>query len=201
MSEAIMYNTFFVFHFFGAICVFSAAAITFLNMVGMAFTTETRGMWNCSYWAMKMAQFWLFSIILILVSSIYLVFSRWGWKFPWIDVSLVMLILMMALSPIIIRRLKEVHQAIDSETENIASLKSMEKVRDRFLWNSVTIMSLEVAGIIHLMIEKMGTLGSILTFFIMLILGFLLSKVVLRWANKLNPIPVVNHIEGTMTTH
>jgi hypothetical protein len=195
-----MYNTFFVFHFFGAICVFSAAAITFLNMVGMAFTKETRGMWNSSYWAMKMARFWLFSIILILVSSIYLVFSRWGWKLPWIDVSLVMLILMMALSPIIIRRLKEIHQVIDAETENVASFKSMEKVRDRILWDSVSIMTLEVAGIIHLMIEKMGTLGSLLTFFIILILGILLSKIVLHYANKLNPIPVENHNEGTMTT-
>jgi hypothetical protein len=187
-----MYNAFFIFHFFGAICVFSAAAITFLNMVGMAFTKETRGMWNCSYWAMKMARFWLYSIILILVSSIYLVFSRWGWKFPWIDVSLVMLILMMALSPIIIHRLKEIHRTVDEETENLASLKSMEKVRDPLLWNSVSIMSLEVAGIIHLMIEKLGTLGSILTFCITLILGILLSKVVLRLANKLNPISVIN---------
>jgi hypothetical protein len=180
--------------------VFSAAAITFLNMVGMAFTKETRGMWNSSYWAMKMARFWLYSIILILVSSIYLVFSRWGWRFPWIDVSLVMLLLMMALSPIIIRKLKVIHMAIDAETEDVASLKSMEKIRDRILWNSVSIMSLEVAGIIHLMIEKLGTLGSLLTFFIMLILGFLLSNVVLRLANKLNPIPVVNSSKEMTTS-
>jgi hypothetical protein len=196
-----MYNTFFIFHFFGSICVFSAAAITFLNMMRMVFSKETKVMWICSYWAMKMGQFWFFSIVLILVTSIYLSFSRWGWEFPWIDVSFVMLIVMMALCPIILRRLKGIHHAVDVETNDVSSFKLMEKVRGHSLWNSLSIMTVQVAGIIHLMIEKLGTIGSLLTFCITLILGFLLSKAVLHLANKLNPLPVVNSTGKSMPTH
>jgi hypothetical protein len=187
-----MYNTFFTFHFFGSICVFSAAAITFLNMMRMVFSKETKVMWVCSYWAMNMGKLWFFSIVLILFSSIYLSFSRWGWKFPWIDVSFVILIVMLVLCHINLRRLIEIHQAVDAEANDVPSFTVMEKARNQNFWNSLSIMAVLVAGIIHLMIEKLGTIGSLLTFCITLIMGFLLSKAVLHLAHKLNPLPVVN---------
>ncbi|MDP4084893.1 MAG: hypothetical protein Q8934_09790 [Bacillota bacterium] len=181
-----MYNTFFILHFFGAICVFSAAAITFLNMMGMVFSNDAKRIWNCSYWAVKMERLWFFSSILLIITSFYMVFSRWGWKFPWIDISLLMMILMIAGNFMIHRQLKVIHQLADKETTNTPSLELIKKIRDSNLWSIVSMMALAVAGIIHLMIEKLGTAGSLLTFFITLLIGIIGSKTILYLANKSN---------------
>jgi hypothetical protein len=99
---------------------------------------------------------------------------------------------MLVLCHINLRRLIEIHQAVDAEANDVPSFTVMEKARNQNFWNSLSIMSVLVAGIIHLMIEKLGTIGSLLTFCITLIMGFLLSKAVLHLAHKLNPLPVVN---------
>lgn len=72
------------------------------------------------------------------------------------------------------------------ETESTASFGLIEKVHDRIIWNILSITTLEVGGIIHLMIEKFGTLESLLTFFAILILGLILAKTILHLANKSN---------------
>lgn len=148
----------------------------------------------CSSWSTKMAKILPFTIILLLVSSFYLVFTKWDWEVPWIDASLVML-LMIAFSSIKIDlpRIKALDQAAHAETAITPSLALVAMGRDHVLWNSVSIMTMEVAAIIHIMIEKYGVISSILTLAAALLVGLIFSKTVLALANRLNPTVVKKH--------
>jgi hypothetical protein len=186
-----MYKLFFLLHFFGAILMFTAVGINLASLIWMAFSKETKRIRICSLWSARMGKFLPFTIILLLVSSFYLVFSKWDWEFPWIDVSLVILLILTVSSfAIDLPRLKAIQSAAAAETATTPSVDLTEKVRDHVLWNSVSILTMEVAAIIHIMIEKLGAAGSLMTPALALILGLLFSKTVLHLANRLNPAVV-----------
>ncbi|MDP4108098.1 MAG: hypothetical protein Q8935_24550, partial [Bacillota bacterium] len=125
--------------------------------------------------------------------SFYMVFTKWGWELPWIDASFVMLIIITVTSIAIdLPRLKEINRVVKEETTKTPSFDLLEKSRDYVLWNSVSIMAMEVAAIIHIMIEKLGTAGSLITLLLALIVGLLYSKIILHLANKFNPADVRN---------
>jgi hypothetical protein len=175
--------------------MFTVVGLNIASMFWMVFSKETKVMRLCSFWSTKMSTFLPFSIMLLLISSIYLVIFKWDWEIPWIDVSLVTLIIITVTSITIdTPRLKAINAAINAETVSVPSLEMTEMARDHVLWNSVSIMTMEVAAVIHIMIEKLGTVGSLITVGLALIVGLLFSKAVLRLANRFNPIIVDKEI-------
>jgi hypothetical protein len=183
-----MYKTFFLLHFLGAILMFTAVGINLAGMLGMVFSKETKMVRFCSIWTLRMGKFLPFTIILLLVSSLYMVFAKWDWELPWVDASLVMLLIISVTNITIdFPRLKVIHRAVNAESGSTHSRECTAKVRDHVLWNSVSIMTMEVAAIIHIMIEKLGIVGSLITLAIAFIVGLLFSKTVLHLANRLNP--------------
>lgn len=188
-----MYKIVFLLHFLGAILMFTAVGISLLAMIGMAFSKETKIVRLCSIWIVRMVKFLPYSITLLLISSLYMVFTKWDWEVPWIDASLVMLIIITFTSITIdLPRLKTILKIAQEEKADTPSFELMAKSRDHFLWNSVSFMAMEVAAIIHIMIEKLGTAGSLLTFAAALIAGLLYAKIILHLANKFNPTIINN---------
>jgi hypothetical protein len=189
-----MYKTFFLLHFLGAILMFTAVGVNLLGMIGMVLSKETKVVRLCSTWTVRMGKFLPYSIILLLISSIYMVFTQWDWKLPWADASLGMLIIItVTVITIDLPRLKAINRVVKEEETITPSFDLMVKTRDHVLWSSVSIMAMEVAAIIHIMIEKFGIAGSLTTLVLALIVGLLYSKVILHLANKFNPTAVVRH--------
>lgn len=189
-----MYKTFFLLHFLGAILMFTAVGINLLGMIGMVLSKETKVVRLCSTWAVRMGKFLPFSIILLLISSFFMVFTKWDWELPWIDASFVMLIIITVTSITIdLPRLKAINRVVKEEATSTPSFDLMAKSRDHVLWNSVSIMAMEVAAIIHIMIEKLGTAGSLITLALALIVGLLYSKIILHLANKFNPAAAIRN--------
>lgn len=173
--------------------MFTAVGINLLAMIGMAFSKETKIVRLCSIWTVRMVKFLPYSITLLMISSLYMVFTKWDWEVPWIDASLVMLIMITVTSITIdLPRLKTILKIAQEEKADTPSFELMAKSRDHFLWNSVAITAMEVAAIIHIMIEKLGTAGSLLTLAAALIVGLLYSKIIIHLANKFNPTMVKN---------
>lgn len=182
-----MYKIFFLLHFLGAILMFTAVGINLASLIWMVFSKELKIMRICSIWTVKIGKVIPYSIFLLLISSLYLVFAKWDWEVPWINASLIMLVIVAITSIMIdLPRLKEINRTVNAETAKTPSSELIAKVRDRVLWISISITTMEVAAIIHIMIEKLGTIGSILTLVIALIFGFILSKAILYLADKFN---------------
>lgn len=160
--------------------MFVAVGITLLSMVSMLHSKTTENLRNWAALAVKLDGLLPFSVILIIVPGLYLVFSSWGWKNAWIDFSLALLILMTFMGPIInLRRLKTILHAAKAEKSSVPTNSLLEKVRDRVLWNSVLVMTMLAFAIVFLMTVKVAMTGSIITIVVAVILGFVAANIIL----------------------
>lgn len=181
----LLYNIVLFIHILGAVIMFVAVAFTLLAMISMLYSTKTEGLRNWAALAVKLDGLLPFSVILILVPGLYLVFTSWGWGNSWVDISLALLLIMTFMGPIInLRRLKSILNGAIDETELIPSAGLLEKVRDRILWNSVLIMTMLTISILFLMTVKLTMSGSIVTIVVAIILGLLIANILISRATK-----------------
>lgn len=175
-----LYNVVLFLHILGAVIMFMAIAILALTMLSMLFSKDTESIKRWSGIAVKIDGLFPLSTLIILVPALYLVFSAWGWGSAWINVSLVALVGNSLLGPIInLRRLKRIHAAAEAEPDAVPSAELTNKVRDRVLWNSVSIMSMLVVGILFLMAVKLALFGSLVTMGVALVTGLALAQFIL----------------------
>lgn len=184
------YSMILFLHIIGAIIMFVAVGITLTAMVSMIHAKKVETMQTWAVLAVRMDGLLPFSVILILVPGLYLVFTAWGWSLAWVNVSLLTLIIMTVMGPAInLRRLKNILSAIEAEAANrsVPPSSLMEKAKDRVLWNSVSIMTMLAFGIVFLMTVKVGLVGSIITIVVSVLLGFAAAKVLLGRADRAVP--------------
>jgi len=182
-----LYNVVLFLHILGAVIMFMAIAILALSMLSMLHSKDTENVKRWSGLAVKIDALFPLSTLLILVPALYLVFSAWGWGTAWINVSLVALLGNSFLGPVInLRRLKGILAAAEAETDAVPSARLMDKVRDRVLWHSVSIMSMLIVGILFLMAVKLALLGSLITMALAVAAGFALAHFLLA---KTRPSP------------
>lgn len=175
-----IYSIVLFLHIIGVVVMFVAVGITLLAMISMLHSKTTDTLRNWAALAVKLDALLPFSVILILVPGLYLVFSSWGFGNAWIDLSLALLIIMTFMGPAInLRRLKAILHAANAEKNQSPSTILLEKVRDRILWNSVVIMTLLAFAIVFMMTVKVSMVGSIISVFVAIVLGFIAVKMLL----------------------
>ena len=171
--------------------MFIAMGILFTAMISMLHAKEKDEVHKWSALAVKLDGLMPLSTLLIIAPALYLVFSAWGWGVAWINVSLALFVVMSVMGPMInLRRLKSIMDAASSETGTVPSAALLSKVRDRALWNSVSVMSMLTVGILFLMAVKLPLLGSLETIGFAVIAGFVLANVLLakfKTADTPNP--------------
>ena len=187
-----MYQIMLFLHILGVILMFVAVGGTLAGMFGMLYAKDVSALKLWSKLATKMDGFLPFSVILILLPALHLVFTTWGWDTAWINVSLVVLLLMTIAGPAInLRRLKGITQAVNNETVAIPSANLIAKVRDRVLWTSVSIMTIIGLGIVYLMVIKPEIIHSLIALAICIIVGWLFANIALAYTkNKNTTTPV-----------
>lgn len=182
-----MYETMLFLHILGVLFMFAAVGITLTGMIGMLYSKDNKTLKVWSTLAVKMDGFIPLSVFLILLPGLYLVFTSWGWAMAWVNISLGALVFMTLAGPIInLRRLKIILQAVNAESGEKPSENLLSKVRDRVLWNSVSIMTMEVIAISYLMTIKPPLIESLVAIIIFFVLGFVFSKITLRIDSKKN---------------
>ncbi|TWT05421.1 DUF2269 family protein [Planococcus sp. CPCC 101016] len=175
-----LYNVVLFLHILGAVIMFMAIAILALSMLSMLSSKDTENVKRWSGLAVKTDVLFPMSTLLIVVPALYLVFSTWGWGTAWINVSLAALLGASFLGPVInLRRLKGILAAAEAETDAMPSIGLMNKVRDRVLWNSVSVMAMLAVGILFLMAVKLALFGSLITMALAVAIGFGLAQFVL----------------------
>lgn len=175
-----LYNVVLFLHILGAVIMFMAISILALSMISLLHAKETEDVKRWSGLAVKTDALFPLSTLIIIVPALYLVFSTWGWGIAWINVSLAALLGTSFLGPVInLRRLKGILAAAEAETDSVPSSDLVRKVRDPVLWNSVSIMSMLVFGILFLMAVKLPLVGSLITMAIALVAGLVLARFML----------------------
>lgn len=179
-----LYNTVLFLHILGAILMFVAIGITLSAMIAMLHSKKVDAIYNWSAIAVKLDGLLPFSVILILLPGLYLVITNWGWGIAWVNISLIALVAMTFMGPIInLRRLKGILNTAKIAHETNMSAPTAElsnKIRDRVLWNSVSIMTLLAVAIVFIMTVKLELVGTLITMAIAIALGFIVSKALLN---------------------
>ena len=112
--------------------------------------------------------------VLILLAGIYMTVTTWGWKTPWIDVSLAALVMMGALGGAVInRRLKAIRIASSTAEAPAGSIppELKRQITDSVLWTTVQTNGFIGLGAVFLMATKPDLAGSLITLVVSLILG------------------------------
>ena len=112
--------------------------------------------------------------VLILLAGIYMTVNTWGWKMPWIDVSLAALVVMGALGGAVInRRLKAIRIASSTAEAPAGSIPAELKrqITDSVLWTAVQTNGFTGLGVVFLMTTKPDLVGSLITLVVSLVLG------------------------------
>lgn len=182
-----MYQVMLFVHILGVLFMFAAVGITLTGMIGMLYSKDNQTLKVWATLSVKMDGFLPISVILILLPGLYLVFTSWGWEIAWVNVSLVSLFIMTLAGPIInLRRLKDILQAVNAESNEKPSKILLAKVRNQVLWNSVSIMTMEVIAIIYLMTIKPSLIESLVAIVVFFAFGIVFSKIILRIDSKKN---------------
>jgi len=112
--------------------------------------------------------------VLILLAGIYMTVNTWGWKTPWIDVSLAALVVMGALGGAVInRRLKAIRIASSTAEAPAGSIPAelRRQITDPVLWTAVQTNGFTGLGAVFLMTTKPDLGGSLITLVVSLVLG------------------------------
>ena len=176
-----LYSIMLFLHIIGTVAMFIAVGLTITAMIGMLYSkkTETLRIWAAL--AVKVDGLLPFSVILIFLPALYLVITAWGWHVAWINLSIAALIVMLIMGPSInLRRLKAILKAVDAETASTPSAKLISTVQDRLLWISVITMTALSIAIVFLMTVKLAFIGSLVTFAVAIVVGYLSSTMILK---------------------
>ena len=112
--------------------------------------------------------------VLILLAGIYMTVNTWGWKTPWIDVSLAALVVIGTLGGAVInRRLKAIRIASSTAEAPAGSIPAELKrqITDAVLWTAVQTNGFTGLGAVLLMTTKPDLVGSLITLVASLVLG------------------------------
>ena len=177
-----LYNTILFVHILGAIVMFMGVGITMAAMIAMLYSRSIEQLRGYVSLAKKADGLLPFSVILILIPGLYLVFTNWGWGDAWINASLILLIVMTIMGPVInLRRIHEIDHAANEASE--LTLEVIDKVKNKVLWTSVSIMTMLGFAIVFLMTVKVGLAGSLMTIVAAVIVGLGCSRIFLTKKN------------------
>jgi NAD/NADP transhydrogenase beta subunit len=112
------------------------------------------------------------SVLLILVSGLYMAFTTWGFQTGWIDVALVSLVLIAPLGTALIEpRRRAIARLAQDAPDGPISQALAQQTHDPVLLTAVRTVTALLLGIVFLMTNKPALLVALLVMAIALVLG------------------------------
>src|SRR6266496_1647623 len=120
--------------------------------------------------------------LLILVAGSYMTVTTWGWRTPWIDVSLAALILVLApMGAMNTHRLKAIQTTAEaSAPTGTIPAELQRQITNPVLWTMVQTSGMTLVGVVFLMTIKPALVGSLITLAVALVLGVGSARILAR---------------------
>jgi hypothetical protein len=155
------YDVALFFHLMGVIAMFSGFAI--YTRTGMRLRAATDMDQVRSWLGMLESSGPMFASgsVLLLVSGVYMMATRWRAPLPWISVALVGLLTIWIVSATVSgRHLRRIREAVADSRGSISGELSF-RIANPFAWTVVTALNGLALGIVFVMTTKPGWIGSI----------------------------------------
>lgn len=157
-------------HIVGALGMFAAFALEVISLARLrrASTSERAREWLGVYSGVQ--RLGPASLVLVLLSGLYMVATSWGWV-GWIIAALLGLVLIAVVGAILTGlRMAPIGRGVAAESGPL-SPALLQRVGDPLLWTSVQIRMAIALGIVFLMTAKLDLTGSLVTLGIAVLVG------------------------------
>jgi len=161
-------------HIVGVLGLFIAIGLTWISMLWLQRAQTMEQVRERISLATLQERLLPAASVLILLAGIYMTVNTWGWKTPWIDVSLAALVVIGTLGGAVInRRLKAIRIASSTAEAPAGSIPAELKrqITDAVLWTAVQTNGFTGLGAVLLMTTKPDLVGSLITLVASLVLG------------------------------
>ncbi len=187
-------------HILGVLGLFMALGVELASMLGArrAHTIEAVRVWSSARG--PLAIMFPVTSLLILCAGLAMTLDVWGWGHAWIDLSLALLILLSVMGARVNgTHAKRIAERAAALGHGPIPLDLKNALNDPIHWTAVSSMVTLALGIVFLMVEKPGWLGSVVTLVIGLLVGVILAQVLVRSGQTLVSTQDVQHAEEQAT--
>ena len=121
------------------------------------------------------------SVLLILVTGLYMAVTAWGFQTGWIPVGLISLVLIAPLGTALIETRRRAIARLAREAPDGPLPESLEqRIHDPILWTALQTVAVLLLGIVFLMTTKPALTGSLIVMVVALALGLASGLLVSR---------------------
>ena len=121
------------------------------------------------------------SVLLILVTGLYMAVTAWGFQTGWIPVGLISLVLIAPLGTALIEPRRRAIERLAREAPDGPLPESLERrIHDPILWTALQTVAVLLLGIVFLMTTKPALTGSLIVMAVALALGLASGLLVSR---------------------
>lgn len=182
-DHGMAYNVALFLHIVGVLALFAAFGVLLAGMVGMLRASTVERARAGAGLAHGIGPVFPIPNALILLAGLYMAATEWGWTTPWIDVSLVGLLVMALLGRFVIgSRIEAAYEAALAAPEGPIPDALHRRRADLGLWTTVLTFVSVVVGIVFLMVVKPGLAGVLATIGIAVVIG--LAAAIIRPPRK-----------------
>ena len=121
------------------------------------------------------------SVLLILVTGLYMTVTAWGFQTGWIPVGLISLVLIAPLGTALIEPRRRAIERLAREAPDGPLPESLEqRIHDPILWTALQTVAVLLLGIVFLMTTKPSLVGSLVVMAVALVLGLAWGLLIAR---------------------
>ena len=167
-----IYNIALFLHVSAAIGYFISMGTWLFALAGLRRAQRVEQVRALSQLIRRLGPLFAISVLLILVSGLYMAITAWGLRTGWIDVALTSLILMAPLGTAFIEPRRRAIDLLAQETPDGPLPQSLEqRTHDPVLLTALQTITVLLLGIVFLMTNKPSATISLITMAVALVVG------------------------------
>jgi uncharacterized membrane protein len=176
-----IYNIVLFFHVIGAIGYFLGMGILLFILLGLRRSQRVEHVRALIHLNELSAPFSAASVVLLLVTGLYLALTAWSLLTSWILVALISLVLMAPLGAALIEPRRRAIDRLAQKTPDGPLPQSLERrTHDPILGTAQQTIAALLLGIVFLMTNKPALIGSLIVMAVALVLGLASGVLVAR---------------------
>jgi hypothetical protein len=159
-------------HVSGAIGYFAAMGVWLFGVAGLRRAVRVEQVRTLTDLMGRLGPLFGLSVLLILISGLYMAYTTWGFQSGWIDVALVSLVLIAPLGGVLIEpRRRIIARVAQHAPDGPVQQALAQQTHDPVLLTTVWTVTALLLGIVFLMTTKPPLLVALLVMAITLVLG------------------------------
>jgi len=190
-----MYSIFLFLHVSGAIGYFISSGVWLLGLPMLRRAQRVEQVRTIASLIAQSGPVSGISLLLLLVTGLYMVASAWGFTTGWIDVALISLALIALCGAALIEPRRRAINRLAQETADGPIPATLERlIHNSVLRTAVQTLPLLLLGIVFLMTAKPSLIGSLIVMAVALALGLVSSLLLVVLARPQSAVKIANRV-------